>query len=242
MNKYDFHKQVEILAQKKESIKDAFEILNSKHKIFTTDVCYRNWKSKNKLATYIFSRCVNCNVELKSTKKKLYCNEHVGGRKSKAKPKINGVFISNEPLHSVWNNIKHRCNNIKNIGYKNYGGRGVQICNLWLNDFYEFKKWSMSNGYVKGLQIDRINNNGNYEPNNCRYVEPYVNCANRRSLTNTSGFVGVSKNNNSNSYRVLITIKNKSKHLGCFKNKITAAIFRDKYIIENNLPHTRNLL
>ena len=172
----------------------------------------------------------------------MYCSEHVGGRKSKAKPRINGVLISNEPLYSVWANIKHRCNSTKNIGYKNYGGRGIQMCDLWLNDFYEFKKWSMSNGYVNGLQIDRINNNGNYEPNNCRYVERHVNCANRRSLTNTSGFVGVKKNNGVNSYRVSINYKKKRKYLGCFKNKITAAIFRDKYIIENNLPHTKNLL
>ena len=100
----------------------------------------------------------------------------------------------------------------------------------------------MANGYKKSLQIDRINNNGNYEPSNCRYVEPYINAANRRSLLNTSGFIGVSKNKNANTYRTQIAIKNKNINLGCFKSKIEAAIFRDVYIIKNNLPHTKNLL
>jgi len=99
----------------------------------------------------------------------------------------------------------------------------------------------LANGYQKGLQIDRINNDGNYEPSNCRYVERKVNAANRRSLKNTSGYIGVHNSNNSG-YVAQISLNNKGIYLGFFKTKIEAAIFRDVYIIKNNLPHTRNLL
>lgn len=84
-------------------------------------------------------------------------------------------------LHGVWFGIKSRCYNKNNQAYKNYGGRGIAVCNEWKDDFQAFYDWSMMNGYKEGLQIDRINNNGNYEPNNCRWVTNKVNCNNRRS-------------------------------------------------------------
>ena len=230
------------MAQKIGSIKKAFFILNDEHKSFTTEVCYRNWKSKNKLKTFILSKCVECGVEIKSNKKRKWCFEHVGGRKNKKIPQKDGINISHRELYSVWNNIKYRCTSKNSTGWLNYGGRGISICDLWKNDFYEFEKWSLKNGYKKGLEIDRIDNNGNYEPLNCRYVEKYINVANRRSLKNTSGFLGVHKNTESNTYRVLINHKNVRYDLGNFKNKIDAAIFRDQYIIKNNLPHIKNLL
>ena len=144
-------------------------------------------------------------------------------------------------LYRTWYGIKRRCRSEKHFYYKNYGGRGIKMCDLWHDNFYEFEKWSLANGYQKGLQIDRINNDGNYEPSNCRYVERHVNAANKRSLKNTSGYIGICKNA-SNAFIAKISIKNKEKHLGSFKTKIEAAIFRDVYIIKNNLPHTRNLL
>ena len=144
-------------------------------------------------------------------------------------------------LYRTWYGIKRRCRSEKHFAFKNYGGRGIKMCDLWHDDFYQFETWALANGYQKGLQIDRINNDGNYEPSNCRYVERKVNAANRRSLTNTSGFIGVHKNKNSG-YITQISLDNKNVHLGSFKTKIEAAIFRDVYIIKNNLPHTRNLL
>lgn len=242
MDKNKFHKKVENMAQRIGSVKKAFDILNNEYKSFTSDVCYRNWKSKHNLKTIILSDCLICGVQIKSTKKRKWCVDHVGGRKNKKIPKKDGIHISERDLYSVWHGIKYRCTNKKSTSFKNYGGRGIKICDLWNNDFYEFEKWSLDNGYKKGLQIDRINNNGNYEPSNCRYVEPYINATNRRSLKNTSGFIGVHKNTESNTYRVLINFKNKRHDLGNFKNKVEAAIFRDQYIIKNNLPHMRNLL
>lgn len=82
-------------------------------------------------------------------------------------------------LYNVWGAIKARCCNITNKAYPNYGGRGIDICDEWL-EFQAFKDWAMNNGYDKGLSIDRINNDGNYEPNNCRWTTRKVQTNNTR--------------------------------------------------------------
>ena len=242
MNKEQFHKKVEILAHKIGSVKKAFETLNSEHEIFLQELYYRQWKSKNGFTTHIISNCLICGTEIKYLKTKKWCSDHRRGRKAPQRPMVNGEYISKNKLYQTWSGIKSRCTSSKSTSYKNYGGRGIKMCDLWHNDFYEFEKWSLANGYKKGLQIDRINNNGNYEPTNCRYVERHINAANKRSLVNTTGYIGVHRNVDSKNYRVKIGIKNKNIELGHFKTKIEAAIFRDVYIIKNNLPHTRNLL
>src|SRR3989304_7015837 len=83
-------------------------------------------------------------------------------------------------LHSVWTDMKQRCNNPNNKSYKNYGGRGITICPEWTNDYISFRDWALNNGYQEGLQINRINNNKNYEPNNCNFVTHKENSRNRR--------------------------------------------------------------
>ena len=76
--------------------------------------------------------------------------------------------------------MKNRCYNPKHKNYLNYNGKGISICDEWKNDFELFYDWSISNGYKKGLSIDRVNNNGNYEPKNCRWVTK------REQMWNTS--------------------------------------------------------
>ena len=83
-------------------------------------------------------------------------------------------------LYRVWSNMKNRCSNSKHPAYKNYGGRGITICNEWL-EFIPFRDWALSNGYQESLEIDRIDNNGNYEPSNCRFITAKENCQNQRT-------------------------------------------------------------
>lgn len=86
------------------------------------------------------------------------------------------------PLNSVWNSMKQRCNNPNHQAYKNYGARGIFICDEW-NDFENFRDWALSNGYEEGLTIDRINNDDGYYPENCRWVDMITQANNRRTNT-----------------------------------------------------------
>lgn len=77
---------------------------------------------------------------------------------------------SNTLIYEIWCSMKARCYRTTWKDFLNYGGRGITMCDSWRNDFMSFYEWSMSNGYEEGLSIDRINNDGNYEPSNCRWV------------------------------------------------------------------------
>lgn len=87
---------------------------------------------------------------------------------------------SKEPLYKVYHSMKQRCQNPNSCGFQNYGGRGISVSVEWSDSYYAFRSWAKSNGYAEGLQIDRIDVNGNYEPANCRWVSAKVNGNNQR--------------------------------------------------------------
>lgn len=84
-------------------------------------------------------------------------------------------------LYRVWSCMKVRCYNQNSFAYRWYGARGISVCSEWLNDYPSFKSWAVKNGWREGLEIDRVDNDGNYSPDNCRFVTRAVNADNRRT-------------------------------------------------------------
>lgn len=96
---------------------------------------------------------------------------------------------SNHPLYGVYRNILNRCYRESNDNYRYYGGRGVVVCGEWLTDYGAFASWALESGWSKGLQVDRIDNDGSYSPENCRITTCAENTRNSRSAKLTSGDV-----------------------------------------------------
>ncbi len=98
-----------------------------------------------------------------------------------AKPNnIECIHTRKNPLYSRWEGMKRRCYNKNFKQYKDYGGRGIKICDEWLYDFDSFYYWAINNGFSPDLEIDRIDNDGNYEPSNCRWVTHKENMNNQK--------------------------------------------------------------
>jgi hypothetical protein len=102
------------------------------------------------------------------------------GHKS-ARLKITTHNNSKHPLYRKWQDMKNRCYNKNVQRYECYGGRGITVCDEWKNSFQNYYDWCISNGYEKGLTLDRIDVNGNYEPSNCKYVTQIEQGFNKRN-------------------------------------------------------------
>ncbi len=98
----------------------------------------------------------------------------------KEKPNHVTHGLRRHSLYSVWTGIRQRCYYENAINYNDYGGRGIRVCKQWKDYFKSFYDWCIENGWRKGLDVDRKNNNGNYTPSNCRFVTRKINTRNTR--------------------------------------------------------------
>lgn len=116
------------------------------------------------------------------------------------------ICRGNRSILGIWYSMLARCYNSKHMHYYRYGGRGISVCKKWQNSFKCFYDWAINNGYKKGLSVDRINNNGNYKPSNCRWI------TNKEQHSNTSQNVLITYKNETD------TITNMCKKYGITKN------------------------
>ena len=165
------------------------------------------------------------------------CNLTYGTTKSCGCLNKERIFIhgmSTNQLYKIWTSMKQRCENPNVNGYLNYGARGISVCNEW-HDPKKFIEWAIDNNWEKGLQIDRTNNDGNYEPDNCKFVTYYENNAigrKRKSIRNTSGFIGVCFVKKRNKWRSQINIDGKTKYIGFYETIEEAVNQRKLFEIE----------
>lgn len=138
---------------------------------------------------------------------------------------------SRTKLYRSWSDMKQRCYNPKAEKFPIYGGRGIKVCDEWENSFTKYQEWALSNGYREdeGLSIDRIDNDGNYEPSNCRWVDMLTQATNRRVPTNnTTGVEGVYWIKKVKKWRANLTVDWEVLFLGEYQSFVEAAKARQQ--------------
>lgn len=145
-------------------------------------------------------------------------------------------------IYRKYADMIQRCYNANCGNYHRYGARGIGVCDEWRDSFDAFLDWIITTEYINDmtLSIDRINNDGDYSPDNCRMVTKRVQNINKAPNTpNTSGYVGVRKHAVTGWYGS-VKINNKDYYTGWSKDVVEAAVMRNKYIIEHNLDNQLN--
>lgn len=196
-------------------------------------------KIKKQYIRFWLVRCNLCGTEYKAraanikTRNRCVCVD--------CAPKLHYKYEGgkqNHPLHVTWELIKRRVDNTSNKKQSNDAlYNGINICKEWL-DFSTFVEWAETNGYKKGLTIDRIDPYGDYSPNNCRWTDLSTQAANKKiSSKNSSGYTGISYSGRPKTpFKASIRWKGKEVQKR-FTTLKEALEFRNNYIIEHKLPH-----
>lgn len=164
-----------------------------------------------------------------------YCHSK---SKIKAYREIGG--IRKHGAYNILDAIKQRCYNKNSKAYIYYGAKGISVCDEWLNSYESFCLWADNNGYKDGLTIDRINVNGNYEPNNCRFVTKKEQRENKHiQANNSSGYAGVSFQKNTNKWFAYYWYDGKRYNCGYHDTPEKAYTARTSELAYKNIKYTR---
>ena len=158
-----------------------------------------------------------------------YCTLHYQRWKKHGDPSITQAYkhkMSYSREYSAWRDMKYRCYNPNVKSYKYYGARGITVCDRWLESFNNFIDDVGAKPSNKH-SLDRIDNNGNYEPNNVKWSTQSEQRQNSRSF-GKSGYKGVCFNKRSKSWQVTLWVNHKPKHIGYYKKLEDAVNARKK--------------
>jgi hypothetical protein len=155
------------------------------------------------------------------------------GRNLGQKAKRHGE--SGSRIHGIWCHMKTRCLCDTSQAYSYYGGRGIKVCQEWIDSYESFRDWALANGYTDKLELDRRDTNDDYCPENCRWatrVQQMRNTRKRRDAE-TSKFKGVSWCANASKWRVQLHLNGKPVHVGLYDDEEQAARMYDEAARKN---------
>lgn len=207
-----------------------------------------NNKWNRKVSLYHCTRCGK-DIEVQDTYvrtgRKVDCGCGQKERmKQRHKKKYGKDYIPKKslPEYTAWLGMKARCYNKKTYQhYDRYGGRGIKVCDEWLHNFDQFYK-DMGKKPAPNYQLDRINNDGDYCKENCRWATPSQNCYNRSRYHNKTGFTGVSKNTHGNNrYSAWFSVNRKHIQVGTYSSPEEAYKARIEAMKKYNKEHNANL-